>query len=53
MDFLILRRFGGAERDRTAGLLVANSESEFRRSETEEYQVTRRGSVHAGSVHIH
>jgi len=45
-------RIGGAERDRTAGLLVANSGSEFRRSETEEYQVTQRGSAHAGFKHI-
>ena len=39
---------GGPERDRTAGLLVANYETTQTCNDTEEAQVTRRGSVHPG-----
>jgi len=39
---------GGASRDRTDDLIVANSEPCPGRRDTEEVQIARRGSVHAG-----
>jgi hypothetical protein len=48
-----LEGVGGAERDRTAGLLVANSTVEVGRRGTGQHQVIRIGSVHAGFRHVH
>ncbi len=48
----VIEKNGGPERDRTAGLLVANYETESRRRDAEEAHVIRRGSVHGAWVAV-
>src|ERR1039457_6715352 len=47
-----LRLFGGASRDRTVDLIVANSQLCPRRRDNPEARVTQKGSVHAALVAV-